>query len=252
MSCAYSVIIPAYNEERTIVRAVRETVDVFRGLQKPFEIIVVDDGSRDRTAAVAARLRTEVPELTLLRHAANRGKGAAVRTGVERARGDAFLFLDADLATHPSEFPSFLSALRTADVVIGSRTMRGARIPEPQPWYRVLLGKLFNLVAVRWYLGLPYHDTQCGFKAFTQKTKPLFRQMRSSGWAFDAELLMRARRAGFRIAELPVTWRHGRVSRVRLRDVWQIAKELRGIRRLRTETREQENKRTSGQEQVNE
>ncbi|HWQ99832.1 MAG TPA: dolichyl-phosphate beta-glucosyltransferase [Candidatus Methylomirabilis sp.] len=230
MSCAYSVIIPAYDEEQTIARAVRETSKVFFRLNKPFEIIVVDDGSTDRTAAVVTTLMSSIPELILMRHGRNMGKGVAVRTGVEKAHGDIFLFLDADLATHPSDFLSFIPAFRTADIVIASRSARGTTIAERQPIFRVLAGKIFNLFAVRWYLGLPYHDTQCGFKAFTRKTKPLFRDMRTSGWAFDVELLMRARRAGYRITERPVTWRHGRDSKVRLADVWQIVRELREMK----------------------
>jgi glycosyltransferase involved in cell wall biosynthesis len=230
MSCAYSVIIPAYNEEKTISRAVHETVRVFDALHAPYEIIVVDDGSTDRTVAAAERLARSVPQMVLVRHARNLGKGAAVRTGVERAVGEVFLFLDADLATRPSEFRNFIPAMRTADIVIGSRTARGAVIARRQPAYRVLAGKLFNLLAVRWYLGLPFHDTQCGFKAFRKKTKLLFRDMTSSGWAFDAELLARARKARFKITELPVEWRHGRESQVHLRDALQIMKELRKIK----------------------
>lgn len=231
MPIAYSVIIPAYNEERTIARAVRETSRVFSSLEKPFEIIVVDDGSSDRTATVVERMRRDHPELALLRHPSNQGKGAAVRTGVERATGDIFLFLDADLATHPSEFDQFIPAFKRADIVVCSRSVKGTRIAERQSFLRVLAGKLFNLLAVRWYLGMPYRDTQCGFKAFTQKTKPLFRDMRASGWVFDVELLWRARRAGYRIVERPVTWRHGRDSRVRLLDAIRIVQELRVIKK---------------------
>lgn len=231
MPYAYSVIIPAFNEGRKIAKAVSETVRVFDALHAPYEIIVVDDGSSDRTAAVVQELADKMPRLALVRHERNLGKGAAVRSGIERATGDVFLFLDADLATHPSEFRNFIPALRTADIVIGSRTARGTVIATRQPAYRIVAGKLFNLLAVRWYLGLPFHDTQCGFKAFRKRTKPLFDAMTSSGWTFDAELLARARKAGLRVTELPIEWRHGLESQVRLRDAPQILRELRKIKK---------------------
>ncbi len=226
MSFQYSIIIPAYNEERTIERAIRETISVFEELSKPYEIIVVDDGSSDKTAGIAQRLAESNASLILVRLSKNQGKGAAVRVGVERSTGEVILFFDADLATHPAEFKKFIPALDENDIVIGSRTARGSVIAKRQPLYRVLLGKLFNKIAVRWYLGLPFNDTQCGFKAFHKKTKYLFRDLKSNGWAFDAELLVRARQENLRIAEIPVEWRHGRESRVRLRDVIQIVREI--------------------------
>lgn len=230
MDPAFSVVIPAYNEERGIGAAVRETDAYFGGLGKPYEILVVDDGSRDRTASETERLAPEIAHLTLLRHPENRGKGAAVRTGIAAASGEWTLFLDADLATHPTQFARFLPHLDTSDVVIGSRRVEGARIAVAQPWHRDSAGQLFN-AAVRAYLDLPYRDTQCGFKAFHARTKPLFVDLVSSGWAFDTELLRRARRLGFRIAECPVVWRHQPESRVNAWDAFAIMAELRRIKR---------------------
>lgn len=230
MDPVFSVVIPAYNEERGIGATIRETDGYFRGLGKPYEILVVDDGSRDRTALEVERLFPEFPYLGLARHTANQGKGAAVRTGVGAAVGEWTLFLDADLATHPTQFDRFLPHLETSDIVIGSRRVEGARIAIPQPWYRDLAGQGFN-AAVRVYLGLPYRDTQCGFKAFHARTKPLFADLASSGWAFDVEILRRARHLGLRIAECPVVWRHQPESRVRIHDAFAIAAELRRIRR---------------------
>lgn len=227
----YSVIIPAYNEQRTIVRAIRETMRFFDTLHAAYEVIVVDDGSTDKTAAAVSRMRSASKKIHLIRFEKNQGKGAAVRKGVEAASGKIFLFLDADLATHPSEFKKFIPVLKKADIVIGSRTARGSVIAKRQPLYRILAGKLFNRVVVRWYLGLPFRDTQCGFKAFHANAKPLFRDMTSSGWAFDAEILARARSARLRIAEIPVEWRHGRESRVHIRDILQIMRELHRIKK---------------------
>lgn len=229
---AYSVVIPAYNEEKSIARAVRETRRVFRLYRKPFEIIVVDDGSRDATREIVRGIQTKIPELILIRHRANLGKGAAVRTGSLAARGEHILFLDADLATHPSEFTKFRPHLADHDVLIGSRRVAGAEISVPQPAYRHLLGRLFNL-AVRRYVGLPYRDTQCGFKVFSRPAKALFLLQRSGGWVFDVELLKRARERGLRIKEIPVTWNDGRDTRVRLDHAWRILQDLRRIKTAR-------------------
>lgn len=158
----------------------------------------------------------------------------AVKRGVMAARGDLLLFLDCDLATHPSEVRAFIPEIRKgkADIGIGSRRASGSRIVVSQPWYRVALGRVFN-VWIRLYLHLPYKDTQCGFKVFTREAAQLiFPDLLTSGWTFDAEILVRARRAGLRIVEKPVTWRNGRESRVRITDAWKIMQELRRIKRL--------------------
>jgi len=229
---AYSVVIPAYNEEQTIARAVREARRVFRLYRRPFEIIVVDDGSSDQTAPIVSSLKASVPELRLVRHDCNRGKGAAVRTGSLAAYGDHVLFLDADLATHPSEFTKFRPHLADHDLLIGSRRVPGADIAVRQPIHRDLLGRAFNL-AVRRYLDLPYRDTQCGFKVLSRPAKALLVSQRTTGWTFDAELLKRAQARGLRIKELPVTWVNGRESRVRLGHAWRILQELRKIKSAR-------------------
>ncbi len=226
MAIEYSVIIPAYNEERTIERAIREIVKVFDDFGKPYEILVVDDGSSDQTATIGSKLSESIQQLALLSLPKNQGKGAAVRAGVERSIGEVILYLDADLATHPSEFKKFLPALQENDIVIGSRTAPGSVISRRQPFYRVLLGKLFNKLAVRWYLKLPYNDTQCGFKTFHKKIKQMFNDITSNGWAFDVEFLVRAKRENLRIAEIPVQWSHGHESRVRFRDAIRVAKEI--------------------------
>lgn len=225
----FSIIIPAYDEENTVAKAVWETRRVFDALGEPYEIIVVDDGSTDRTSSIVTDLSKRIPQLKIAIHSRNLGKGAAVKTGVMEARGDIFLFLDSDLSTHPSEFASLVPFLDEHDIVIGSRRVAGANIAERQSLYRTWIGRLFNLI-VRMYLGLPFHDTQCGFKAFSAKTKPLFRSLKTSGWAFDVELLANAARRGYRIKEVPVTWRHGRESRVRIGHAFEILRDLRKIK----------------------
>ncbi|MEI7741912.1 MAG: dolichyl-phosphate beta-glucosyltransferase [bacterium] len=226
----YSVIIPAYNEERTIERALFETRDAFRGFNEPFEIIVVDDGSRDGTIKVVESLRESVPESVLIKHEQNQGKGAAVRTGVAASRGEYFVFLDADLATHPKEFSKCIPLFATHDIVIGSRQMPGSLIVESQPAHRVLAGRLFNQ-AIRNYLKIPLIDTQCGFKAFRASVaKSLFADMSTTGWVFDVELLGRALKSGLKVAEIPVSWKNGAESRVKFGDAWRIIQELRAVK----------------------
>ena len=228
MPALFSVIIPAFNEARTIERAIRETQGVFQGVGAT-EIIVIDDGSTDETAALVERFGSSVQ---FIRHAVNLGKGAAVKTGIQAAVGEWALFLDADLATHPMQVALFLPHLETADVVIGSRRVPGSRILERQPWYREWAGRAFNAF-IRIYFGIAFHDTQCGFKAFHRRTFSVFDGLQTYGWVFDVELLLDAQAAGFRVHEVPVTWRHGRESRVRLSNGWGILRALRQIKRER-------------------
>lgn len=228
MAIRYSIIFPAYNEAGAIERAIRETSAVFGAMKEPFEILLVDDGSSDRTAEIAETLQKEFFHLRLLRHAANRGKGAAVATGVAGAQGETVLFLDCDLATHPSEAPRFIEQLKNADVVIGSRRAAGTVIAVRQRWYRVACGRLINFF-IRHWLKLPHRDTQCGFKMFRiEAARDLFSQLSPTRWTFDAEILLRARANGYRVAELPVTWTNGQLSRVKtgevLADLWYLLK----------------------------
>ena len=229
MSTRFPVILPAYNEASAIERAILETAASFDALAAPYEIIVVDDGSTDGTAALAEAMRARFPTVRVARHATNAGKGAAVRTGAQAAEGEVVLFLDCDLSTHPDTFRSFIPLLTTHDLVIGSRRVKGAVIPEPQPLWRSLLGRAFNAF-IRIYLRLPYHDTQCGFKAVKRSALPILKTITSDGWAFDVELLARAREAGLTVVECPITWNNRRESRVRLGSAWSILNELRQIK----------------------
>jgi dolichyl-phosphate beta-glucosyltransferase len=209
----YSIILPAYNEAANIERAIRETAAVFGPLES-YEIIVIDDGSRDRTAAIAAAL-----PVRLLRHEVNRGKGTAVRTGVMNAQGEYLLFLDCDLATHPREAVKFIEKINEADIIIGSRRVEGSQIAKPQPLYRSIFGRIINF-SVRHLLKLPYRDTQCGFKMFRREAaRRIFKDIGPSRWTFDIEILLRAKGLGYKVIELPVTWINGAMSRVRVGEV---------------------------------
>lgn len=227
MSVRFSVIIPAYNEEATLEAAIHETEAAMRAIGETFEIIVVDDGSESRISHHACLSgRQASRNVRTIRHETNLGKGAAVRTGMLATQGEWALFLDADLATHPSTFASFLPFLDNNDIVFGSRRVSGAVIADPQPWYRDWSGQLFN-VLVRAFTHLQYRDTQCGFKAFRLSVcRPLFETMETTGWVFDVELLVRARSCGLRLTEVPVVWRQGPVSRVRFGHWFQIMRDL--------------------------
>lgn len=229
----YSIIIPAWNEAHTIARAVRETSALLAELEGSSEIIVVDDGSADETHTIVTGLSNEMPSnvsLRCLRLTHNQGKGAALQAGVSVAQGTYVAFLDADLATRPKELRQGFALLETADIAIGSRRVPQASIQKPQTQLRSLAGQCFNLI-VRLWLNLPYRDTQCGCKAFrADVAKRLFGELTTTGWAFDVELLCRARELSYRIVEFPVLWTNGPVSRVRLRDTWQIMRDLMRIK----------------------
>jgi dolichyl-phosphate beta-glucosyltransferase len=208
-----SVIIPAYNEAERLpptLAAIRGFLDVWG---RPYEILVVDDGSTDATVE---RARAEGgPFLTLLENGRNRGKGHSVRRGMLAASGDVRLMCDADLSTPIFEFPRLLSRLDDGhDVAIGSRALPESKVEVRQPLYRESMGRLYNqLVRLLFLSGL--HDTQCGFKLFTARAARLsFGPARLEGFSFDVETLFIAKRRGLKIAEVGVTWRNDAASRV--------------------------------------
>jgi dolichyl-phosphate beta-glucosyltransferase len=225
-----SVVVPAYDEEERIGPSLA-AIGSYLG-SKPFssEVIVVDDGSGDRTAEVAAAARG-IPS-RVIRLERNRGKGRAVREGVLAAAGEVILFSDADLSTPITELDKFLPRLeRGDDVVIGSRALADSVIEVRQSRPRETMGKAFNLL-VRILVLRGFRDTQCGFKAFRRAAAmDLFSRLRTTGFAFDVEILMLARRLGCRVAEVPVVWRNSPSSRVRLvRSSWRMLRELLKIR----------------------
>jgi glycosyltransferase involved in cell wall biosynthesis len=214
-----SVIIPAYNEERRLPPSLARILTWTAAQPWPCEVLVVDDGSRDATAEVVRRAAAQDPRLRLISNDRNRGKGYTVAHGARQAHGDLILFSDADLSTPIEEALKLEAAIRAgADIAIASRALPDSNLPKRQPGYREWAGRLFNLL-VRAALVPGIHDTQCGFKLFTraaaQATFPL-RQV--NGFAFDIELLFIARRLGFRVAEVPVTWINDEDSRVNMRN----------------------------------
>ena len=206
-------MIPAYNEATRLPRTLARLAEYLGQGGRPYEILVVDDGSRDGTGARAREAGG--PLVTVLRHETNRGKGYSVRRGMLEARGRQILMTDADLSTPIEELARLLQHLdRGYDVVIASRALPGANVEIRQPWYRESVGRLFN-VAVRLLVVPGLMDTQCGFKLFgAEAARAIFSACRLDGFSFDVEALFIARRRGYRVAELPVTWRNDAATRV--------------------------------------
>jgi len=214
-----SIVIPAYNEGRRLGASL-ETVLRYLG-RGPFEareVVVVDDGSTDDTVAVVEGLRAAHPEVRLLRNPGNRGKGYSVRHGMLEAAGDWVLFSDADLSAPIEELDKLLAAVAgsQAAVAIGSRALDRSLIAVHQSWFRENAGRIFNLL-VRLIAGLPFQDTQCGFKLFQrQAAREIFRRQRIERFGFDVEALYIARKLGFNSVEVPVRWSHSEGTKVRM------------------------------------
>jgi dolichyl-phosphate beta-glucosyltransferase len=228
---ALSIVIPAFNEARRIGATLEATCAFLDRSGTRGEVLVVDDGSRDGTAAVAAARGLTDRRVKLLRLAHNRGKGAAVRAGVLAARGQRVLFMDADLATPIEEVAALGAALDEGyDVAVGSRALPASRIETPQSPFRRLVGRAFNAL-VRALVVDGIRDTQCGFKLFTRRAaQALFRESRVDRFAFDVEILLLCR-GRFRVREVPVAWRHVPGSTVSpLRDAAPMALDLLGLR----------------------
>ena len=231
-----SLVLPAFDEAERIDPALDELFGYLRRrgerardgapgaaeLPSSIEIVVVDDGSTDDTAARVER-RPEATgaidgvTLRVLR-VPHGGKGAAVRAGMLDARGDLVVFADADMATPPDQIPLLVAALADADVALGSRIQPdGSDMRATQPGYRRLLGKVFHVLASLWVVG-PVQDTQCGFKGFTREAaQDLFARQRVTSIVFDVELIYLARRRGYRLAIVPIRWYDKRGSRMRAR-----------------------------------
>jgi glycosyltransferase involved in cell wall biosynthesis len=227
-----SIVIPAYNESARIEATLERVMACVEQQGWDAEVLVVDDGSQDGTPEIIASWMLRYPRLHLIQNEGNRGKGYSVRNGLLQASGDVVMFTDADLSAPMEEAELLLVAIADgADVAIGSRWMDKTRQTIHQPMYRRFFGRCFNWVT-RTVMGLPFKDTQCGFKAFKRPAAQIiFRLQRIERWGFDPEILFIARKLGYSIREVPVTWGHDERSRMSyLKDGMKMLEEMAVIR----------------------
>lgn len=211
-----SVIIPAYNESKRIGKTLKAIDAYLRGVDYSYEILVVDDGSKDDTESVVHALEPEIQNLRFLDFQKNRGKGAVVRDGMLQAKGEIRLFTDADNSTSIDHFEKMRPLFKEGhDIVICSRAMKESVLEPPQSLLRQIPGKIGNLIIQ--ILVLPgLWDTQCGFKAFTaEAAQAIFSRAKIDRWGFDIEALALAKQLGFRIKEVPVLWKNDPNSHVK-------------------------------------
>lgn len=213
-----SVVIPAYNELMRLPPTLDRVLEYLKERGGTWEIVVSDDGSRDGSID---QFEPRYPEVRFIRAPRNMGKGAAVRRGMMAARGRLLLFSDADLSTPIEELENLYQAMTRGDAqgAIASRGLPESKLEIRQPLHREMAGRLFNSV-VRLFSGLPFHDTQCGFKLFTRDAgRAIFGRALDNGFAFDVEILMIAQGFGFKVVETPVRWINAEGSKVEfLRD----------------------------------
>jgi glycosyltransferase involved in cell wall biosynthesis len=227
-----SIVIPAFNESARIEKTLMQVMRCVEARGWDAEVLVVDDGSVDDTAELVRQWMKRYARLNLVKNPGNRGKGYSVRNGLLQAAGDVVMFSDADLSAPMEEAELLLAAIDAgADVAIGSRWIDRTRQTIHQPMYRRFFGRCFNRLT-RSVMGLPFKDTQCGFKAFRRPAAQMvFRLQRIERWGFDPEILFIARKLRYRIHEVPVTWGHDERSRISyLKDGLKMLEELARIR----------------------
>ncbi len=228
----YSIVIPAFNEQARIGATLDKVLTCVKVHGWSAEVLVVNDGSRDRTAAIVQSMAAQHTNLRLIENPGNRGKGYAVRNGILQARGAIVMFTDADLSAPMDEAELLFTALANgADVAIGSRWLDRSRQTLQQPIYRRFFGRCFNWLT-RLVMHLPLADTQCGFKAFRRDAaRAIFIRQRIERWGFDPEILYIALRLGLRVEEVAVTWGHDERSRISyLKDGLKMIEELLRVR----------------------
>ena len=227
-----SIVIPAYNEEKRIGKTLKRILKFIATKSFTAEILVVDDGSVDGTVDVVNSFSNEKIPLKVIGYEKNRGKGYAIKTGMLAAGGEYALFTDADMSTPVEMLERFEPHMKDGvEVIIGTRKTAGAYVGKHQPFYRENMGKVFTWLSNR-LLGLDTSDFTCGFKCFHRRTiEPVFGSQRISGWGYDTEIIFIARRKGFRIQEVPVSWYNDEATRVKLwKNVFTCLSELYQIR----------------------
>ncbi|MBI4160605.1 MAG: glycosyltransferase family 2 protein [Candidatus Yanofskybacteria bacterium] len=226
-----SVVIPAYNEEKRIKNTLLSVYEYLSQQSYEYEIFVVNDGSKDGTAALVGNLSAQIKNLRLVDNKENHGKGWVVRQGMLESEGDYRLFMDADNSTTLDQVGSFLPYFEQGfDIVVGSRRMEGAAIAVKQPWIRDFLGGAFRFV-VHTLVPLGITDSQAGFKCFSRRAvETIFPKQTIFRWAFDVEILAIARRLGFKIKEAPIKWVNDAESKVKLGGMIKMLSEVLRVR----------------------
>ncbi len=227
-----SIVIPAYNESKRLPGTLREVDKYLRQQNYQYEIVVVNDGSKDNTAQVAQNLMLQILGLRLIDNKENHGKGWVVRQGLMESRGDFRVFTDADNSTSIDQVEKLLPYFKEGyDIIIGSRDIKGAVIDNPQPWHRRIMGELFNIFT-QFIVGLwGIWDTQCGFKGLSAKAaKDILPKCKIDRWAFDPEILIIGKKMGYKIKEVPVIWVNDPDSRVKLKSTIKMGFDLLKIR----------------------
>lgn len=210
------IIIPVFNEQSRLEKNIEEIFSFIKSKKENFEVIFVNDGSKDKTLNLLQEIKKKFP-IKILNHKINMGKGAAIKTGVDNSKGDLILFTDIDLSV-PIEFLNvYLNNLtEDIDIIIGTRALKGAKIEVRQSWLRETLGEYFTLLS-NVILGVRISDFTCGFKLFRrQAAQKIFSRQIVRRWAFDAETMYLAKKYHFNIKETPVVWRHKEGSKVRI------------------------------------
>ncbi len=226
-----SVVIPAYNEENRIPVTLAAVSNFLKSQPYNYEILVVNDGSKDATAGVVVNLKSQIANLKLIDNKENHGKGYVTKQGMLEAEGDVRLFMDADNSTKVDEIAAFLPYFEQGyDVVVGSRRISGSNVTTDQKPLREFLGWAFRTI-VHILVPVDVTDTQCGFKAFSSKAaNKIFTNQTIFRWAFDVEILALAEKAKFRIKELPITWVNDEASHVKFSGMVNMLLEVLAVR----------------------
>lgn len=211
-----SIVIPAYNEEKRIAGTLNKLYDFLKRKNFSYEVIVVDDGSTDNTVGISENsILAGEDKLRVIRNGSNTGKGFSVKNGILNSNGEYVLFSDADMSVPIEEVDKFFDIMgKGYDIIIGSRGLKESDVRMHQPWYREMMGRVFNLF-VKSLLMSEFNDTQCGFKLFkADPAKYIASQLRINGFSFDVEMLYIAAKIGYRVKEMPVIWLNSPQSRV--------------------------------------
>ena len=219
-----SILVPAYNEEMRIPEFLKDLLKFAKNNMESYEIIVINDGSLDKTKETVLKLIANYNQTRLISYDDNMGKGHAVLQGVLNAKGKFILFIDADGSIRPPEILKMYRIFQKFhfDIIVGSRILKSSNITESQPLSRRLLSKIFNLCS-NLLFRININDLLCGFKGFSREVaKKIFIDLKAYRWEFDVEILYRARKNGFKVFELPIEWRHEEGSKMKLLDPFLI------------------------------